>query len=101
MTASSRYTSPAESRPAPCTAAKTSTATTPRAHTTQKAGRGRSRVSSAAAMAVAAGNRPTTTAPCEEGTVLSASAVKMENPNTVPSATTPSPNQCRRSGSAP
>ena len=85
-------------RPAPCDAAKPSTAIRPARLASQKPRVGRSPARRTAATAVAAGRMPTMTALCADVTSCSAMAVKRGQPKTTPSATIPRRRSCARDG---
>ena len=70
--------------------AKVMTAADPAMAQTQKASEGRSPANTTLIMAVASGNAPSTTPPCEAGTVCMAMAERVGKPNTTPAATTSS-----------
>src|SRR5665213_615976 len=87
-TAPSSKASPMPRLPWPRHAAKARTSAQPSMAQAQKPAEGRCRNVIAAAMAVASGSTPVTTAPCMASTWRSARARKSGKPTTVPSAET-------------
>jgi hypothetical protein len=74
------------------------TAAEPAAQAAQNAGEGRSPVRSTPRTAVAAGSRPTITAPCALSVLRRASAVNSGKPSTTPTVTTSSDGSSERAG---